>query len=97
MVAGAAGGALTSTVVANGLAIVTGGAAGVADVTVTWVGCADGGTSVMCGRGGSLAVVSSAVAGFCPCSSSFFSSRVAMSFRTSPAVCLVSDESLCCR
>lgn len=45
-------------------------------------------------RAGSLAVASSAIAGFSLCSSSFFSSSVAMSFRTRLAVCLVSDESL---
>lgn len=90
--AGAVGDALLSTLVVDGTVIVTAGAAG--DVMVTWAGWADDGTSVMRGRAGSLAVASSAIAGFSLCSSSFFSSSVAMSFRTRLAVCLVSDESL---
>ena len=87
-------GALISTLVVDGIVCVTGGAAGGADVMVTWVGRADGGTSVMRGCAGSLVIASSTIVGFSPCSSSFFSSSVAMSFRTRLAVCLVSDESL---
>jgi hypothetical protein len=76
------------------MAIVTaGGIADAADVMVTWGAGADGGTSVMCGRVGSEAVVaSSATGGFTPCSSNFFSSNVASKFRISLTVCLVSEE-----
>ena len=70
-----------------------GGVVGAADVMVTWAVDADGGTSVMCGRAGSEAVVvCSATAGFSPCSSSFLSSSIAIRSRTRLMVCLESDE-----
>lgn len=70
-----------------------GGVVGAADVMVTWAVDVDEGTSVMCGRAGSEAVVvCSATAGFSPCSSSFLSSSIAIRSRTRLMVCLESDE-----
>ncbi len=86
--------ARSSVLVASGTVnLAGGGVVGAADGMVTWAVGAGGGTSVMCGRAGSEAVVvCSATAGFSPCSSSFLFSNIAIRSRTRLMVCLESDE-----
>lgn len=95
-----------STFVVSGTDMVMGGGGtGAADVMVIWAVDAVGGTSVICGRpcgvGLDVADGFSGADGLSPCSSSFFSSSVAISIFTRLTVCLVSAgvpiASLWCR